>query len=125
MHIRSAKDIKTPLSSPLGEIVYELVGSTKVSGEAHSHSLAVITLMPGGRSSTHFHLLSEESYYILTGQALIIIDAEEQTLSPGQACLIKPPSKHEIYNPGNQELTFLAVCSPAWSPSDSFPVETV
>jgi mannose-6-phosphate isomerase-like protein (cupin superfamily) len=124
MHIRQVTDIPQPLRSPLGEIVYELVGAAPGSGSTNKHSLAYIILPPGGRSSHHYHQVSEESYYIMSGQGQMIIDGEIFTLSTGQACLIKPPSHHEFTNNGDVDLVFLAVCTPAWTLSDSFPVET-
>jgi mannose-6-phosphate isomerase-like protein (cupin superfamily) len=123
MHTRKVKDITQPLKSPLGEIVYELVGTSPTSGQTDKHSLAYIVLPPGGRSSHHYHLLSEESYYIMSGKAQMIVDGEVVSLSSGEACLIKPPSHHEITNNGAVDLVFLAVCTPAWVPTDSYLVE--
>jgi mannose-6-phosphate isomerase-like protein (cupin superfamily) len=123
MHIRSKADIAQPLRSSSGENVFELVGASVPSGLAQRHSLAYIVLPSGGRSSLHYHQTSEESYYILSGHAQVKIDGAIGTLSPGQACLIKPPSRHEISNAGDEDLVFLAVCTPAWVPTDSFPVE--
>jgi mannose-6-phosphate isomerase-like protein (cupin superfamily) len=124
MHIRQITDILQPLRSPLGEIVYELVGAAPTSGSTEKHSLAYIILPPGGRSSHHYHLVSEESYYIMSGKGQMIVDGEIFNLSSGQACLIKPPSHHEIANNGDDDLVFLALCTPAWTPTDSFLVET-
>ena len=124
MHIRQIQDITEPLRSPLGEIVYELVGAAPATGQTDQQSLAYIVLPPGGRSAHHYHRVSAESYYILSGNAQMTIDGETVTLSSGQACLIKPPSDHEIINNGDVDVVFLAVCTPAWTPSDSFPAET-
>ena len=124
MHIRQIKDITQPLRSPLGETVYELVGASQTTGQTNQQSLAYIVIPPCGRSSHHYHLVSEESYFILSGKAQMAIDGELFSLSSGQACLIKPPSQHEITNNGDMDLVFLAVCTPAWTPADSFLVET-
>jgi mannose-6-phosphate isomerase-like protein (cupin superfamily) len=123
MHIRGLKDITQPLQSPSGENVYELIGASNQTGNATGHSLAYILITPGGKSSRHYHKYSEESYYILEGEACLMIDGQESRLPPGQACLILPPSIHEISNSGNVDLVFLAVCTPPWTPGDSYSVD--
>jgi mannose-6-phosphate isomerase-like protein (cupin superfamily) len=64
--------------------------------------------------------VSEETYYILTGTARMVIDQHELSLSPGQACLIQPREWHQIFNPGDVDLQFLAICAPAWNAADSY-----
>jgi mannose-6-phosphate isomerase-like protein (cupin superfamily) len=123
MHTRKVTDISQPLRSPLGETVYELVGTAQTSGQTNKQSLAYIVIPPGGCSSHHYHLVTEESYFIISGKAQMVVDGELISLSSGQACLIKPPSRHEITNNGDIDLVFLAVCAPAWAPTDSFLVE--
>jgi mannose-6-phosphate isomerase-like protein (cupin superfamily) len=120
MFINSKDQILTPLSQPLGERVYELVGGSPKSGEAKMHSLAHILIPPGKSSARHFHKVAEETYYILAGQGRMIVDGRETTLSPGQACLICAPEVHQILNDSAVNLEFLAVCAPAWTPDDSF-----
>lgn len=122
MHIRSILNIPQPLKSPSGENVYELIGVSSLTGNAKGHSLAYIVITPGGKSSRHFHKVSEESYYILEGEARLSVDRQETRLSAGQACLILPPSTHEITNVGSGNLVFIAVCTPPWVPGDSYTV---
>jgi mannose-6-phosphate isomerase-like protein (cupin superfamily) len=121
MFIQSKDQILNPLAQPLGERVFELVGSSPRSGNARLHSLAHILIPPGKSSARHYHKVSEETYYILAGQGRIVVDERETTLSPGQACLIVAPEVHQIFNDGEGDLEFLAVCAPAWSAEDSFP----
>jgi mannose-6-phosphate isomerase-like protein (cupin superfamily) len=120
MHIRSQLDITHPLKSPSGENVFELIGASSLSGNACGHSLAYIVIEPGGKSSQHFHKVSEESYFILEGEALLRIDGQENRLFPGQACLILPQSTHEVLCVGSRNLVFIAVCTPPWAPGDSY-----
>jgi mannose-6-phosphate isomerase-like protein (cupin superfamily) len=120
MFIHSKDQISRPLVQPLGERVFELVGSLPDSGSARLHSLAHILIPPGKSSASHFHKHAEETYYILAGQARMIVDGQEYTLTPGQACLICAPEVHQIFNDGSVDLEFLAVCAPAWTPEDSF-----
>jgi mannose-6-phosphate isomerase-like protein (cupin superfamily) len=120
MFINSKDNITQPLTQPLGETVFELVGSAAHSGSARLHSVAHILIPPGKSSSAHYHKYAEETYYILSGQGRMLVDGQEYSLSPGQACLIHAPEMHQIFNDGMVDLEFLAVCAPAWTPDDSF-----
>ena len=116
----SKADVLNPLISPYGETVYELIGGAEQHGGNPEHSLAHINLAPGKASLKHYHRLSQESFYILNGAALMVIDEVEYPLSPGQSILIRPNQRHQIFNPGASDLEYLAVCVPAWYPEDSF-----
>ena len=123
MFINSKDQITIPLTQPLGETVFELVGSSPKSGDARLHSLAHILIPPGKSSSAHYHKVAEETYYILKGQGRMLVDGREYILTPGQACLVCAPEVHQIFNDGDIDLEFLAVCAPAWTPDDSFPAD--
>lgn len=120
LHIRHADSV-TPFESEHGEIVYEFMG--KASGGTQAHSLAKIVLPPGKASLKHYHPVAEESYYILSGAARLEMDGETVTLRPGDSVAIRPHQVHQIFNAGPQDLVFLAVCVPAWTPDNSVFVE--
>ncbi len=122
MKVTDIKNIIHPLETPSGEVIYELIGRNQASGEISSHSLAKIVLPPGKSSSTHYHQVSEETYYILQGEGQLQINELKLTLISGQACLIQPGEIHRIVNQGELDLVFLAICVPAWVPEDSFEV---
>ncbi len=121
MHITSKAQVQ-PLVSATGETVFELVGLAVEHGGAAQHSLAHILIAPGGASTRHFHKVSEETYYLLRGEAMMTVDNRIFALHPGETCLIRPGETHQISNPGSDGLEFLAVCAPAWVPGDSFEV---
>jgi mannose-6-phosphate isomerase-like protein (cupin superfamily) len=121
MFIHAKDQIQLPFTQPLGERVFELIGNSPESGEARLHSLAHIVIPAGKSSARHYHKTSEETYYILAGEGRMVVDGKEFTLQPGQACLIVAPEVHQIFNDGEVDLEFLAICAPAWSPDDSFP----
>jgi len=116
-------DIEEPLRQPSGEIVYELIGAPAGLGETTKHSVAEIVIPPGKSSLCHYHNVAEETFYVLRGEGRLRVDDEELDLSPGQACLIEPSEIHQVFNVGDDELVFLAVSSPPWSPEDSVYVE--
>ncbi len=121
MHIKSKNDT-SPLVSPHGEIIYELIGRA-VGETTERHSLAYIVLPPGKASLLHYHPVAEESYYILQGNARLLLGEAETTLSPGQTVLIPPLKPHKIFNIGETDLEFLAICAPAWEASNSVYLE--
>jgi mannose-6-phosphate isomerase-like protein (cupin superfamily) len=107
-------DVKKPIRSPLGEVIYELIGASDETGATEKHSFAIITLPPGKSSAAHYHRESEETYYFLRGSARRVIDGKSFQLGPGQACLIEPYERHQIFNVSTDDVEFIAVCAPAW-----------
>lgn len=116
------QDYPSIIQNPSGESVQELLGIR--AGGVHSHSLARIVIPPGNSADPHFHKHSEESYLILSGRAALHIDQIEFELHTGEAVLIEPMEVHQISNPGDKDLVFLAVCIPAWQPGDSFEADS-
>jgi mannose-6-phosphate isomerase-like protein (cupin superfamily) len=123
MQLISRKEIKNPLTTPQGEMIFELLGAGELSGGGSRYSLAEIIIPPGKSSALHYHKDSEEVYYILRGEGRMRINQREFSLQPGQACLIKSGEKHQIWNRGESDLEFIAICVPAWTPEDSFELE--
>jgi mannose-6-phosphate isomerase-like protein (cupin superfamily) len=121
MYINEKAKVTNPIRNPQGETIYELIGNSVNSGQTDTHSLAVIVMPPGGSSQPHFHKVGEETYYILAGSAKMAINELEFVLVRGQACLIQPNERHQITNIGKENLEFIAVCAPAWTPVDSYP----
>ena len=118
MKISRKTGLPEKIVNPDGEIIQEILGL--IAGKVSSHSLAKILIRPGDASTRHFHKFSEESYLILSGEATLNIDNDSFTLKPGEAVLIEPKEIHQISNHSTEDLVFLAVCVPAWSPGDSF-----
>jgi mannose-6-phosphate isomerase-like protein (cupin superfamily) len=122
LRVVTRQQVDQPFLAPLGEVIYELVGSPMEAGGTTKHSFAHVVVAPGKLSPRHYHKVSEETYYILQGKAHLVIDGQELTLSPGQTCLIMPGEVHQVFNHETDDLEFLAVCAPPWTPEDSFEV---
>ena len=122
MHMRvvGKEEIQSPLMAQSGEIIYELIGRDPEIGETTNHSFALVVIPPGKSSYAHYHKASEETYYVLKGVGSMVVDTQEFELRPGQACLIQPLERHQIFNKGEDDLEFLAISAPAWTPDDSF-----
>ena len=78
---------------------------------------------PGQQTTPHYHLQTEEIYYILVGQGLMRIDREERQVAAGDAIAIPPGKVHTITNTGSETLKFLCCCAPAYEHGDTVLVE--
>jgi mannose-6-phosphate isomerase-like protein (cupin superfamily) len=106
-----------------GEIIHELIGRA-VGMPTDQHSVAYVIIPPGKSSIRHYHPVAEESYYILSGRALMELGEEKQSLEPGQIVLIPPGLLHEIHSEGPGDLEFLAISAPAWEENEPVYQET-
>lgn len=115
------KENVTAIPSAHGEVIYELIGrACGPSFESQRHSVAYVDLPPQKSSLLHYHPVAEESYYILSGTGLMMLNDERFEVRAGDTILIKPTTRHQIFNTSSTEtLSFLAICVPAWEPSNS------
>ena len=121
MRVIRKENIKKSIKNPRGEEIYEMIGHSPETGETIHHSLVHVVIPPGKSSEAHYHKVSEETYYILKGVGLMILNGKPLSLQPGEACLIQPPEKHQIFNEGDGDLEFLTISAPAWTRDDYFP----
>lgn len=84
-----------------------------------NQSLAEARLPAGAATTPHYHPLTEEIYYILVGEGRMQIGSEVQSVRPGDAIAIPPGLAHQITNTGNETLTFLCCCAPAYEHDDT------
>lgn len=122
MYITSAQDSTSPIHTPHGETICELIGRAVVQ-PTDTHSVAHVLIPPGSSTLLHSHPSTEESYYILKGKARMLLDDEEALLSPGQIVLIAPGQRHKIFTVGSDPLEMLVVCVPAWEPTNTIWLE--
>jgi mannose-6-phosphate isomerase-like protein (cupin superfamily) len=86
-------------------------------------SLAEARLLPGASTTPHYHRLTEEIYYLLSGEGEMRIGDETRTVGPGDAIAIPPGCVHTITNRGSETLLFLCTCAPAYEHDDTVLVE--
>lgn len=82
-------------------------------------SLAEARLPPGGQTTPHYHVRTEEIYYILEGSGRMQIGQESRPVGPGDAIAIPPGAVHTIRNTGGGPLRFLCCCAPAYEHEDT------
>jgi mannose-6-phosphate isomerase-like protein (cupin superfamily) len=83
-----------------------------------AQSLAEARLEPGHATERHYHVRTEEIYFVLEGGGEIELDGEHRRVDPGDAVLIPPGTWHQIT--AAEPLRFLCCCSPAYAHEDTF-----
>ncbi len=86
-------------------------------------SLAEATIPVGGATKEHYHPITEEIYYIIQGEGLMKIEAEQRAVAIGDAIAIPPGQRHKIWNTGEVPLVLLCCCAPCYEHSDTVLVE--
>jgi mannose-6-phosphate isomerase-like protein (cupin superfamily) len=107
--------------APDGAIIRELAASRNSS--ARNQSLAEAIVAPGEAITEHYHLRTEELYYILAGEGIMTIEGEQRTVGPGDTVVIPPRTRHKIANAADAPLVLLACCAPEWSAEDQVLAE--
>lgn len=84
-----------------------------------NQSLAEARVPVGGSTQEHYHVKTEEIYYITHGAGKIRIEGETREVRPGDAIGILPGRKHKLWNTGNETLRLLCCCAPAYEHDDT------
>ena len=86
-------------------------------------SLAEARLAPGTSTQEHYHVKTEEIYYITHGTGKISIDYEFREVAAGDAIAILPGQKHKLWNTGPEVLRLLCCCAPGYEHEDTVITE--
>ncbi len=84
-----------------------------------NQTLAEARVPPGGSTLPHYHVRTEEIYYILVGRGEMRVGKEVRAVGPGDAIAIPPGAKHQITNTGEAVLRFLCCCAPGYEHEDT------
>lgn len=88
-----------------------------------NQSLAEARVPVDGSTQEHYHVRAEEIYFITSGRGRMRIEDEERELGVGDAVAIPPGKKHKLWNIGNEPLTLLCCCAPAYEHDDTMITE--
>ena len=86
-------------------------------------SLAEARVPVGAKTIPHYHLQTEEIYYITHGSGRMTIENEVQDVRVGDAIAIPPGKIHQIEDTGTETLRLLCCCSPSYEHDDTVLVE--
>jgi len=67
---------------------------------------------PGAGEVEHFHRQAQQFFFVLSGQASLIVGDVCHSLSPGQGCHVPAGTPHQLSNEGPEALEFLVVSAP-------------
>jgi mannose-6-phosphate isomerase-like protein (cupin superfamily) len=80
-------------------------------------SIARARVAPGVTTSWHRLKGTYERYFIISGRGLVEIgELPPQEVTAGDIVLIPPMCRQHITNTGAEDLIFLAICTPRFSP---------
>lgn len=89
------------------------------SSDDESMSIARARVEPGVSTRWHRLRTSGERYYILSGIGRVEVgDLPAADVGPGDVVIIPPMSRQRITNTGQEELVFLALCTPPFTIDD-------
>jgi mannose-6-phosphate isomerase-like protein (cupin superfamily) len=88
-----------------------------------NQSLAEARVPVGASTQEHYHVKTEEIYYITHGAGRIRIAGETCDVKTGDAIAIPPGCKHKLWNTGNEPLRLLCCCAPAYEHDDTVITE--
>ncbi len=116
MDVHSIDEI-TPFVTKDGSEIRELLAYRNSC--IRNQSLAEARLPPGGSTLPHYHVETEEIYYILDGTGQMQVGDDVRQVGPGDAIAIPPGASHTLVNTGDSVLKLLCCCAPAYEHSDT------
>jgi mannose-6-phosphate isomerase-like protein (cupin superfamily) len=120
MDIKNLDEV-TPFITKDGSEIRELLAHR--NSAIRNQSLAEARLPVGGSTQEHYHVRTEEIYYITHGAGRIRIDGEMREVRLGDAIAILPGQKHKLWNTGTDTLRLLCCCAPAYEHDDTVITE--
>lgn len=79
---------------------------------AQHAALHVSTIAPGGGSEMDSHPLSEQTFYVLSGQVKFLTEGAELLAHAGQAVFIAAGEPHATQNEGDTDAVCVVVTAP-------------
>jgi mannose-6-phosphate isomerase-like protein (cupin superfamily) len=120
MEIKSL-DKTSPFITKDGSEIRELLAHR--NSAIRNQSLAEARLPVGAATQDHYHVRTEEIYYITHGIGRIRIDGESREVAVGDAIAIRPGQRHKLWNTGEEPLRLLCCCAPAYEHQDTIITE--
>jgi len=99
---------------------------TEWSNSDHDPGLSIARARLPAGTTTRWHKLDgiTERYVILAGRGRAAIGRESFEVAPGDVVVIAPGERQRITAIGPEELEFLALCTPRFSPNAYIDLDT-
>ena len=121
MDIRNLNEV-TPFLTKDGSEIRELLAHR--NSAIRHQSLAEARLPVGGATQEHYHVQTEEIYYITQGAGKMRVEGDTREVKAGDAVAILPGQKHKLWNTGRETLRLLCCCAPAYEDDDTVITES-
>lgn len=105
-----------PFTTKDGSTIRSILDRT--NAPVQQQSLAEATLPTGCATQRHYHKLSEEIYFVLSGTGTMEIDGASREIKPDDAVLIPAGAWHQIT--AKEPLRFLCCCAPPYAHEDTY-----
>ena len=122
MDIKNLNEVP-PFITKDGSEIRELLAHR--NSAIRNQSLAEARLPAGASTQEHYHVRTEEIYFITHGAGRIRIAGETSDVKVGDAIAIPPGCKHKLWNTGGEPLRLLCCCAPAYEHDDTVITEPV
>jgi mannose-6-phosphate isomerase-like protein (cupin superfamily) len=116
MHVSNLADLE-PFTTLDGSTIRELCGPAWTP--VRNQSLAEATIPVGGATTAHYHVVTEELYFITDGTGRMRLGDDERDVRPGDCIVIPPGVEHKLSNTGDAPMKLLCCCAPAYSHDDT------
>jgi mannose-6-phosphate isomerase-like protein (cupin superfamily) len=120
VHVSNLRALE-PFVTKDGSEIRELVGPAWTP--AANQSLAEATVPVGGATAEHYHVRTEELYYVVAGSGRMRLGVEEREVAVGDCIVIPPGVRHKLWNGGAEPLRVLCCCAPAYTHEDTVITE--
>ncbi|MGQ9687096.1 MAG: cupin domain-containing protein [Thiobacillaceae bacterium] len=84
----------------------------KYLGRGPQIDWGVILLLPGERMGPHRHDQVEETFYLLSGEAVLTTGGQDVLLQPGDVVRLPAPEDHDLRNDGPEPAKLVFIKSP-------------
>ncbi len=121
MDVKNLNDVPAFITKD-GSEIRELLAHR--NSAIRNQSLAEARVPVGGSTLEHYHVKTEEIYFITAGTGRMRIENETRDVQPGDAIAIPPGQKHKLWNTGKETLKLLCCCSPPYDHSVTVLTET-
>lgn len=89
-------DFKTEYSHHHGIANFRKVGAVLVDVVNRDYCKKIIVQLPGQVHPQHYHKLKEETFQVISGELIIILEGKKRILYPGDTCLVQPGMWHSF-----------------------------
>ncbi|HUA38667.1 MAG TPA: cupin domain-containing protein [Candidatus Sulfopaludibacter sp.] len=121
MDIKNLNEVP-PFITKDGSEIRELLAHR--NSAIRQQSLAEARLPVGGATQEHYHVKTEEIYYLTHGVGRMRIEGQSREVKAGDAVAILPGQRHKLWNTGSETLRLLCCCAPAYEHDDTVITES-